>query len=114
MSTEQLKMILDAMRSLGEGGSEAFIWWLLADKVFPYMAGASIVAMGAYTVLRIVRHLNPTPGSNHQPLPRLAAAREAVRQLWLYDDGATKEQTEATYNLYQAAEAIAKTRGLKE
>jgi hypothetical protein len=32
METEQLKMILDALQSLGAEGKEAFIWWLVLDK----------------------------------------------------------------------------------
>ena len=35
MDTEQLKMILDTLRTMGEAGQSAFIWWLVMDKALP-------------------------------------------------------------------------------
>jgi hypothetical protein len=31
MSTEELKMIMDALSSLGANGKEAFIWWMIVS-----------------------------------------------------------------------------------
>jgi len=32
MEIEQLKLILETLRTLGEAGKEGFLWWLLLDK----------------------------------------------------------------------------------
>ena len=32
MSTEEIKMVVDMIATLGEGGKEAFMWWLLATQ----------------------------------------------------------------------------------
>lgn len=46
MTTEQLQMILDALQSMGAGGKEVILWWLLADRVLPvFVALALIVAV---------------------------------------------------------------------
>ena len=56
MSTEQLKMLLDAMQSLGTGGKEAFIWWLAMDKGLP-VVGWLITLYAIVAVARLViRH----------------------------------------------------------
>lgn len=38
MDTEQLKMILDVLRTASEAGQSAFVWWLVLDKVLPVVA----------------------------------------------------------------------------
>ena len=56
MSTEQLKMLLDAMQSLGAGGKEAFIWWLAMDKGLP-VVGWLLTLFAIVVVARLViRH----------------------------------------------------------
>jgi hypothetical protein len=37
MNDTQLKMILDAMASMGAQGKEAFVWWLVMDKALPVL-----------------------------------------------------------------------------
>ena len=56
MNTEQLKMLLDAMQSLGAGGKEAFIWWLAMDKGLPILAW--IITLGAivFVARLVIRH----------------------------------------------------------
>ena len=38
MDTEQLKMILETLRTMGAAGHDAFVWWLLLDKALPVLA----------------------------------------------------------------------------
>ncbi len=42
---EELKLVLAAITTLGEAGREAFLWWLLADKVLPFVAIAGIALL---------------------------------------------------------------------
>lgn len=55
MKTEELKMLLDALTSMGSAGKEAFIWWLVADKVLPVMLGTLIAILGAIILLRLIK-----------------------------------------------------------
>ena len=53
METEQLKLILETLRTLGEAGKEGFLWWLLLDKgptiicsiLVPSVIGLAILAV---------------------------------------------------------------------
>lgn len=38
MNTEQIKSLLEVFALVGTAGKEAFIWWLLAEKVLPAVA----------------------------------------------------------------------------
>lgn len=37
MNTEQLKMILDTLQTMGAAGHDAFVWWLVLDKALPVL-----------------------------------------------------------------------------
>ena len=37
MNTDQLKMILDTLQTMGVAGHDAFIWWLVMDKGLPVL-----------------------------------------------------------------------------
>lgn len=61
MDSEQLRMILDALTSMGEGGKEAFIYWLLMTEVVPavvWVFAVSAIAWTLVTVFRIARELS--------------------------------------------------------
>lgn len=53
MEIEQLKLILETLRTLGEAGKEGFLWWLLLDKgptlicsiAIPLVVGVAILAV---------------------------------------------------------------------
>jgi hypothetical protein len=53
METEQLKLILETLRTLGEASKEGFLWWVLLDKgpivicsiLIPSVIGLAILAV---------------------------------------------------------------------
>lgn len=49
MNNTQLTMILDALKNATAAGQEAFIWWLLADKIVPYLFGLMFFVIAAVT-----------------------------------------------------------------
>lgn len=108
MNTEQLKMLLDALHGIGVEGKDAFVWWLVADKVVGPIAWLCTFAGLCYIALRIVRTFAPSP--RDFGLDRAQAAYEAARNAWLWADG--QESLDAR-PLYLAAEEYAKKRGLK-
>lgn len=61
MNTEELKMVLEAISSLGAAGKEAFIWWLAlkygSSLVSMFLISAVAVVI-AYMVLRLVKTCN--------------------------------------------------------
>ncbi len=110
MSNEQLKMLLDALQSLGAEGKTAFVWWLAADRIIgPAMSACAFVAVVwivARTVMAVVRYLNPPTSPD---IGRVAQAYEAVRAMWLY--GAGGQDVEA-HKLFKQVEEFAKKKGV--
>lgn len=56
MSTEQLKMLLEAMQSLGAGGKDAFIWWLVMDKGLPFLGWLMTLGAIVFVARFVIRH----------------------------------------------------------
>lgn len=56
MSTESIKMVVDMIQSLGAGGKEAFVWYLLCAEVLPYTIGFTI----GMTIIIALYHLFKT------------------------------------------------------
>jgi hypothetical protein len=54
MTTEQLKLILDAFATLTATGKEAFVWWLFADRVLGSLTVIICISIVAYVALRIL------------------------------------------------------------
>lgn len=55
---KELELILAAVANLGAAGKEAFIWWLVIDKV---VTGAMILVAALavpYMLLRFMRHVS--------------------------------------------------------
>jgi len=50
MSAEQMQIMLDALRSMGEAGSLAFIYWLVIDKLVPAVL---LAGFGVFLVAKI-------------------------------------------------------------
>ena len=61
MNAEELKMVLDAIATLGVNGKEAFIWWLVL-KYGSSLITSVMFLIGAlcvpYLVLRTIRQLS--------------------------------------------------------
>lgn len=55
MKTEELKMILDALASMGAAGKDAFIWWLVADKVLPVAVLFFVACLGCWILMTLIR-----------------------------------------------------------
>jgi hypothetical protein len=55
MDKEQLKMVLDALQSLGAEGKDAFIWWLVMDKTIAPVAWLVTLCVLALIVRWIIR-----------------------------------------------------------
>jgi hypothetical protein len=45
MNIEELTLVMDTLRQLGGDGKEAFIWWLMFDKVLPIIAWLTALAI---------------------------------------------------------------------
>lgn len=56
MNTEEIKMIVDMIAQLGTQGKEAFIWWLVMDKVLPWTLGFMLISSCVYFITRIIRN----------------------------------------------------------
>lgn len=111
VSNEQLKMILDALTSMGAEGKEAFIWWLITNGALPVFGWVACVLIAALVIRSVVLRLNPPPERKHPSLGAAQDAYEAARRAWLYSDD--QGGLSSAYKLYEAAEAYAKAKGLK-
>ena len=61
MNTEELKMVLEAIASLGESGKEAFIWWLALKYGAELLTSLMMLsaALGIpFLLLRFARHIS--------------------------------------------------------
>jgi len=61
MDIEQLKLVLETVQQLGAQGKEAFIWWIVLDKVLPVLGWlitfAGLMTVG-FWVIRAVQSAN--------------------------------------------------------
>lgn len=55
MDTEQLKMILGTLQTMGEAGHSAFVWWLVLDKALP-VAAWLLTFCGICLLVRMLIH----------------------------------------------------------
>lgn len=81
MSTEELKLIIDAIRQLGAEGKSAFVWWLVVDKVVPTLGWLLTWGSLLLVVMRIVKTVW---GTHDYARSDLEMARDLVRRVWLY------------------------------
>lgn len=51
---EELRLILQTLTALGESGKEAFMWWLIADKVIPAILGMTAIIVAGALIHRYV------------------------------------------------------------
>lgn len=70
---EELKLILATFAQLGETGKEAFIWWLLIDKIAVGLLWLVAACILAYIITRFIVAIT-TPGG----LSRYAMLWESV------------------------------------
>lgn len=54
MNIEEIKLITDTITTLGVQGKEAFIWWLLLNKVLPFTGWVFAACLGYKTINHIV------------------------------------------------------------
>ena len=54
MNTEELKIIMDALVSLGEAGKSGFIWWLVMKYGLHYLAVLSAIVLAFLAVRAIL------------------------------------------------------------
>ena len=55
MTTENLKLIIDALNTLGAGTKEAFYWWLLVNYGFSYLIGLLWSIIGGWVLWRGIK-----------------------------------------------------------
>lgn len=55
MDIEQLKLVVEAISQLGIQGKEAFIWWLLFDKLLPVICWLTSLVIVGVGILKLVR-----------------------------------------------------------
>lgn len=89
MSTEQLKMILDAFTAMGANGKEAFVWWLLAEHAYLILWAAFIVLLArgakhgldvinAYSAIDEINEILDMPGYSTNKQAVVKKVRELV------------------------------------
>lgn len=78
MSTEQLKMILDALQAMGAAGKDAFIWWLLLDKLPGFIGFLCFLGVAYLVVRMLIRYLS---GTGDMSAAKRAAS--AMNDAWL-------------------------------
>jgi hypothetical protein len=66
---EQLKLILETLATMGESGKDAFIWWLVLDKVLPVFGWIVTFSGFIFIALRVINM-----SSNLQKLEELRDA----------------------------------------
>jgi len=69
---EQLKMVIELIQQLGVQGKEAFIWWLVLDKVLPVLAWLLTLVTVGFTVIKVIRMVSGEED-------RLRSIRDALR-----------------------------------
>lgn len=52
MNAESIKLITEALSTLGASGKEAFVWWLAINYGLAYLLGLMWTAIGAFAVYR--------------------------------------------------------------
>jgi hypothetical protein len=52
MNSEELTLLMDTLRELGDGGKAAFIWWLVFDKLLPVIGWVTSLAIIALVIVR--------------------------------------------------------------
>ena len=58
MEMEQLKLIMETLTTMGEAGKDAFIWWLVLDKLIPVIAWLLVFSGFLLLVFYITRVLS--------------------------------------------------------
>ena len=58
MGTDELQMVMDTLKSLGEDGKAAFIWWLVFDKAIPAFVGIVALCVFGYVATHFSRVFN--------------------------------------------------------
>ena len=53
MNTEELKLILETIASLGDSGKAAFIWWLIIKHLVPAVLLFTAVCTGLFVLYRL-------------------------------------------------------------
>lgn len=62
MDIEQLKLVVEAISQLGIQGKEAFIWWLLFDKMLPVICWLTTLVFVGVCIFKLVRLLHGNEG----------------------------------------------------
>lgn len=57
MDTEQLRMILDTLRTMGDTGQSAFIWWLVFDKALPLLVWLVTFAGLLWIAMKLIERI---------------------------------------------------------
>ena len=103
MSTEELRMILEAVGQLGGEGKAAFIAWAALAYLPGVLGWMFTISEIAWVVLRVVcQCLGPT----RPTLSRIQVARDALRELYLY--GEDTEHSSDIRDMYWRLNAICK------
>ena len=50
MNTDQLKMVMDMLSTMGAAGKDAFVWWLLFDKALPVVGWLATFAGACWVI----------------------------------------------------------------
>jgi hypothetical protein len=107
VNIEELKLVMGLIKDLSDGAQSAFAWWLVASygaHLLQMVLLAGTVLGLAYIITRTILKVNaPTRRS------RLDAARDAVRDLWLYGSSSYESSDATTFH-----EMYMKLKGLSD
>lgn len=60
MNTDQLKLIIDAIHSLGVESKSAFIWWLVFEHIPGFIIGIAFISLLGFLANRLTRMYSHT------------------------------------------------------
>lgn len=113
MNTEELKMIVDMLSSLGANGKEAFIWWLVAQYGLSFINDVAFFACFAFAVVKVAIVVSKYyENARHGSGVAMNAEEElfeAARRLWLYHESQTTQGL--AFKIYGMLEEARKERG---
>lgn len=110
MNADELKLIMDAISTLGDQGKTAFIAWLIFDKLIPALCGLVASWVVGWVVLRIaqtyvaanasdaamrrIRTLLMPRESGYLSLTEIATIEQTVHELVAESRGKNKKESE--------------------
>ena len=79
---EELKLVLEALTTLGAAGKEAFIWWLVFDKLIPATVALVAIVLCANAVFRLISAMSDNQGARLRDLMGVGSSGPMIKSEW--------------------------------